>query len=484
MGKSARRASLIGVAAALALTACDEPETGPVAVSATGAPPRLVNPNLQPLDAASAFLVEATAQGLVRFDAAGEIEPALAQSWIVSDDGLRYTFRIRRLRWPDGAPVTAEQVAARLRAAASRASRNPLKPVLAAIAEVEAMTDQVLEISLHGPRPNLLQLLAQPEMAILVDERGTGPYRIDASEAGAVRLAIPRGEDDEEPAPPGRDIALRGERTAFAVARFAEGEADLVSGGTVGDLSLARRASLPDEQLLYDPVSGMFGLAFTAAEDGPLADPAVRSAISMAVDRQTLVAAIGVPGLRPRTALAPPIVDELPRPALPDWAPAPAPMRRELAMRVTGRLAEPLRLRVAMPDGPGYRIVFALLRRDWRLVGIEAERVPARAPADLRLIDAVAPAMLASWYLRHFTCDTDRACDPAADQALEAARLARSQAERQAQLAVADRILTDLSVFIPLTSPVRWSLVSPRLTGFRPNPFARHPAGTLIAEER
>jgi hypothetical protein len=30
--------------------------------------------------------------------------------------------------------------------------------------------------------------------------------------------------------------------------------------------------------------------------------------------------------------------------------------------------------------------------------------------------------------------------------------------------------------------PVRWSLVPGRLDGFRPNPFARHPAVNLIAE--
>ena len=90
-------------------------------------------PICEPLDPPSAFLIEAVAQGLVRFDAAGEIEPALAQSWIVSDDGLRYTFRLRRAQWADGGRVTAEQVAARLRAALSRASRNPLKPVLGAI---------------------------------------------------------------------------------------------------------------------------------------------------------------------------------------------------------------------------------------------------------------------------------------------------------------------------------------------------------------
>ena len=87
------------------------PESGPIEVSAIGGPPRLANPNLEPLDPPTAFLTEAVAQGLVRFDAAGEIEPALAQSWIVSDDGLRYTFRIRRATGPAACRVTAQQVA-------------------------------------------------------------------------------------------------------------------------------------------------------------------------------------------------------------------------------------------------------------------------------------------------------------------------------------------------------------------------------------
>jgi peptide/nickel transport system substrate-binding protein len=137
-----------------------------------------------------------------------------------------------------------------------------------------------------------------------------------------------------------------------------------------------------------------------------------------------------------------------------------------------------------MPDGPGYRLVFAALRADWRTIGVDAVRVRPDEPADLGLIDEVAPANLASWYLRHFTCDVSAVCDAAADQALLAARLAPRPADRQAQFGFADRILTGLTPFIPLNAPVRWSLVSRRLTGFRPNSFARHPAVNLIAESQ
>jgi peptide/nickel transport system substrate-binding protein len=204
------RGVLFAICAGLALGGCGENRSGPIAISAIGAPPRLLNPNLQPLDPPAAFLIESVAQGLVRFDAAGEIEPALAQSWIVSDDGLRYTFRIRRATWADGSPITAEQVASRLRAAASRASRNPLKPVLGGIESVTAMTDAVLEIVLRGPRPNLLQLLAQPEMAVIFGGFGAGPYQIGGTSGGAPLLSLPPGEDGEPATEP--SILLRGER--------------------------------------------------------------------------------------------------------------------------------------------------------------------------------------------------------------------------------------------------------------------------------
>ncbi|HYJ53815.1 MAG TPA: ABC transporter substrate-binding protein [Allosphingosinicella sp.] len=465
------------LAAALGLAGCGDDAAGPIRVSAIGAPPAIANPNLQPLDAPSAFLTEAAAQGLVHFDAAGEIEPALAQSWVVSNDGLRYTFRIRPAQWAGGAPVTAQQVALRLRATLSRASRNPLKPVLGAVAAITPMTDRVLEISLHGARPNFLQLLAQPEMAILQGNVGTGPYRVADSNLGEVRLALPRGED-EEIARESPDVELRGEGGAMAVARFAEGRADLVLGGTGGDLAFARAANLAASRLVFDPVNGLFGLAFTST----LGDPATRRALAMAIDRDALAAAIGAPRLAGRAAIVPAGILDLPAPAQPDWAALPIDARRSRAAQSLAELPAPLRLRVAMPSGPGYRLVFAHLRRDWRMIGVEAEAVAPGAPADLILIDQVAPANLASWYLRHFACDASAICDPAADQALLAARAAPNPAERQAHFAEADRILTELAPFIALTAPVRWSLVSPRLTGFRPNPFARHQVTTLIAE--
>ncbi|HEX9947777.1 MAG TPA: ABC transporter substrate-binding protein [Allosphingosinicella sp.] len=470
------------LAAALLLAACGDKGSGPIAVSAIGGGPRLVNPNREPLSPPSAVLLETTAQGLVRFDAGGEIEPALAQRWIVSDDGLRYTFRLGKADW-SGGRITARQVVTQLRAAVAPQSRNPLKPILGAIDEMVAMTDDVLEISLKSPRPNFLQLLAQPEMSILLGGEGSGPYRAEPRLDGSVEL-VPLGDDreEEEASPP--PLLLRGERAAAAAARFDEGKADLVLGGTLGDLPLARAVGAPAAQLRFDPVNGLFGLAFTAPQ-GPFQRLEVRQGLAMAIDRPALAAALGVPGLLARESLLPPGIEGLGQVSAPAWIRDPFPARQARAAALLRDAGEGGRLtvRVALPEALGYRPLFARLRRDWAAVGVEAVRVPAAAPADLRLLDEVAPAGLASWYLRHFSCEVSRICDPAADEMMAAARIAPDIAARRGLLANADRILAGLGPFIPLTAPVRWSLVAPRLTGFRPNSFGRHPIGELIRQQ-
>ncbi len=45
--------------------------------------------------------------GLTQMDDEGAAQPALAESWDVSDDGLTYTFHLRDAKWSDGTPVTA-----------------------------------------------------------------------------------------------------------------------------------------------------------------------------------------------------------------------------------------------------------------------------------------------------------------------------------------------------------------------------------------
>jgi oligopeptide transport system substrate-binding protein len=101
--------------------------------------------------------------------------------------------------------------------------------------------------------------------------------------------------------------------------------------------------------------------------------------------------------------------------------------------------------------------------------------VAINAPADLRLIDTVAPYDSARWYLA-IACQP---CGEAAQTALEAARDAATLPERAAHLAEADAAITDDTSFIALARPLRWSLVALRLRQWQPNSRAWHPLNRL-----
>src|SRR3546814_10679443 len=90
---------------------------------------------------------------------------------------MSYIFRIGDVTWPDGSAVTARAVVQRLRRELAPGSRNPLRPYLTAIDEVVEMTPEVIEVRMKTPQPDLLRLLARPELAIfrLDPPRGTGP---------------------------------------------------------------------------------------------------------------------------------------------------------------------------------------------------------------------------------------------------------------------------------------------------------------------
>lgn len=480
------------LAGALLLAGCgDTNDEGPVEVSVIGESAEVRDPNRSALGPADRLLIDATAQGLVAFDGAGQIERALAQRWIVTDNGRSYIFRLRDALWPDGERVTADQVARRLRSIVARRSDNRLKPMLDAIDEIVVITPEVLEIRLLLPRPPLLELLAQPEMAIVSDGNGAGPFRFtgeERDEGVLLEPVIPEGLDEETEAmlrAPERTVLLRAESAGIAVARFDAGEADLVLGGTYVDLAVAQAAQLPGGALRIDPAEGLFGLLFVE-DEGALAEPAIRRALAMAIDRARLVEAFQAQGWQPMTSILPQGFGSAAVPALPVWNATPFEQRRDFARR---QIAEwrsahegPVRVRVALPEGPGSTLLFALIAADWLRIGVEAERVGFDADADARLIDAVAPAASAIWYFQQIACPIADDCDLAVTEALGAVAEARALDIRASHLARADVALTEAVRFVPIARPLRWSLVAPRLEAWQTSPRAFHPLHHLREE--
>jgi len=472
-----RLALLLILGLGLAAPACRQEREGTVRVVVIGGQPRLTDPVNGELSAPDSVLLENVGQGLVRFDASGNIVGGLAERWNVSDDGLSYIFRIASTNWSDGRKVTAPQVAKLLKRQIALHSHNPLKDTLGAIDDIVAMTDRVIEIRLSAPRPNLLAVLAQPYLAVVRSGQGTGPFTAAANEKGMGELRLTRNiiSSDEETAQK-EEVILAGQPVEQAVSSFAAGRADLVLGGTFADLAYAQRTKLPRGSLQFDPASGLFGLMPLRAGNG-LGSPEGRRLLSQALDRDLFITALGVPGLAPRATVLEAGLDGLAAPALPAWLATALANRlaglRADADRVFGKGPRPT-IRIALPKGPGAELLLRALARSWGALGFPVEPAAGDTEADFRLVDEVAPSSSAAWFVRRFHCGSTLVCDAETDQLLDAARQSLIPQQRYALLQQAATRIDDAQLFIPITAPVRWSLVGRRIQGFGGNRFAIH----------
>lgn len=475
---------LVGLAATLA-SCSNGRNDGPVTVDAIGLPEQIINPLRDSNAPAAKITLGATAQGLLSFDASGQVVDALAESWIVEDGGQSYIFRLKRLTWADGKPVKADVVARLLR---ERLRANPtwlagLDP------EIRAMTDRVIEIRIGAALPAFLQLLAQPQFAILSRDGGTGPYRptrtadrLDLAPMSAADVVA--GPAEPSDIPPAERRRLEASSGARALVRFRERRTDLILGGRFQHLLLVPAAELSMNDLRVDPVSGIFGLAITG-KSSFLADGNVRDALSRVVDRTALAGTLGLPGWQTATQLLPQQLELDRAPSVPVWSNSPMATRIAIARQAVARWVAangdaPL-LKIALPDGAGATVLFFRLAQDFAQLGVRLDRVAAGTPADLTLIDEVAPFDSALWYLSRLDCSAGVICDSQASMLLASARQADSEPEQARLLGEAERLITGYASYIPLGQPIRWSLVNKRLTGFQPSQRGVHPLNKLIA---
>lgn len=436
-------------------------------------------------------IVGATRSGLVAMDATGEVVPALADRWNVTDGGSIFVFRLRDGTWPNGEDLTAESVRDALRRAIRNLRGTSLGLDLAPIDEVRAMAGRVVEIRLASPIPELLQLLAQPELGLTNGEGETGPMLLLREEGSALltmrspsERGLPEEENWQERV---RAIHVHALPAADALERFGSGEFEVVLGGQLASLPLADTGPLSRGTVRLDPAIGLFGLQVMRAR-GVLATPLGREALAMAIDRPALAAAFNIAGWVPTTRLVAPDLPDDPDIVEERWQGMGMDERRARAAQVFAASAEEedaARITVALGDSPGHRLLFAELRRQLAQVGVTLARAQPGADADLVLVDRVARYASARWFLNQFNCQLDRGlCSPEADRAAGRALDERDGARRAVLLGEAEGTLTAANIYIPFGSPLRWALVRGNVQGFSPNQWAHHPLADMAVIPR
>ncbi len=245
--------------------------------------------------------------GLVRYkDGTLEVEPALAESWTISDDGTTYTFDLRDgVSFHDGSALSAEAVKFNFDRMLDEnhpyhdTGPFPLSFFFSAIDTVTAVDEDTVEFKLKEPYAPFLSNLAYPTGLIVspaaVEEfgkdfgrhpSGTGPFRFAEWESNA-KVVVVRNEDYWEGAPALEAVVFRPITDANTrVAEMLSGGIDLMV--EVPPDSLATFSGDGTYQVHEQAGPHVWFLIFNVKE-GPLADKKVRQAVNYAINKKALV---------------------------------------------------------------------------------------------------------------------------------------------------------------------------------------------------
>jgi oligopeptide transport system substrate-binding protein len=314
-------------------------------------------------------------EGLIRLDKDGRPVPGMAESWDISEDGLRYTFHLRpQARWDGGDSFTAADIVDSWRRVLEPATASPycaqLYPVRGARAfnegrntdfsrvGVKAADARTVVVELESPTPYFLDLCAfitlapvhRPTLEAHGDRwtkpgnlLGNGPYRlVEWRLNDRIRLEKnPFYWDAANVALATIDIMPVGEPNT-AMNFFLTGAVDLIMDK--GMIPNTMVDVLREKPYFHgDDFLGTYFLRFNVTKS-PFDDARVRRAFAMAIDRRRIVEKITRLGERVAASLVPPGTGDDYQPPASTAGFDPAAARAALAA-------------AGFPDGKGFPLI-------------------------------------------------------------------------------------------------------------------------------
>ncbi|WP_280234610.1 ABC transporter substrate-binding protein [Nocardia cyriacigeorgica] len=288
----------VGVGAVLLAAACSgsTESAGPprpggtLRVGALGTAARVERDPHGNLSNDSDFLITSLIYDPLTVPAASPVVAArLATAWEPDAEGRRWRFTLAEgATFHDGSPVTAEDVVWSLRRLREQA--GPSKMPAAA---QDITVDGPGHIVLATPEPNsqipllvrLMSFTIKKDTTDFTRPIGTGPFRLESFDGGTARLV----RNDRWHGTPALldaiEVTMFDSVTALGNAVLGN-QIDLASNvGAIAGRSAAGRSDL---KVVRRPNDTVVGVAMRTADD-PFADPRVRTAVRLGVDRGALV---------------------------------------------------------------------------------------------------------------------------------------------------------------------------------------------------
>lgn len=333
--------------------------------------------------------------------------PGSAESWTISEDGLTYTFDMRDgLTWSDGTPIDASDFVYTFRrqldpATASRTAEY-FRPIVNAEAVskgempveslgVKAVDSDTLVVRLAHPAPYFIDVLAidaRPVPKHIVEKYGSdwtrpenmlvnGPFKLAEWLPGShVKLVKNPYFYDAENVKLDAVYHVPSEDMNTGFRRFRSGELDALVFFPPDQLSFIQE-NMPETLRVTPGLTTEFYLFNT--ERPPFDDVRVRRALSMAIDRETLVNRVLRTGEGPAYGYIPATMNNYTTRAKADFADLSMSEKRAEAQRLLaeagfGRdnpLVVPLRYNTQDLQARQAAAIAAM----WRQIGVQAEMI-------------------------------------------------------------------------------------------------------------
>lgn len=283
----------------LGTSSSDGAAPGETFVAAIGGEPDQLDPH-KTSSYFSFQVLENVFDTLVEPDENLEMQPALAESWELSDDQLTWTFALRDgVTFHDGSEFTADDVVYSFNRIIDEELANAWK--FGTVESVTAVDDATVEIRVTQPSPNLLSSLGGFKgMAIVEQENvesgeisthpvGTGPFAFEDYASGD-SISLTANEDYWDGAPEVAGVEFRFiSESSTAISALRGGDihwTDVIDPQQLGSLE-------GDDALVVGqtPSSDYWYLALNQNRE-PWNDVRVRQAIAYAIDRESIIQAV------------------------------------------------------------------------------------------------------------------------------------------------------------------------------------------------
>lgn len=328
---------LAGLAMITMLAGCGQKEEAPQPVAVEQkitynvvAEPQTLDPAAA-TDAPEGTIQMALFEGLTRLDAQNKPVPGMAETWEVSPDGLQYTFHLRDAQWNNGDPVTAADFAYAWKRLLDpeRANYYAYQGYYIANAEaynagngdadsvgVKALDDKTFQVTLTAPTPYFLSLTAFPSFYPVnakVDQStpdwftqpetfvSNGPFKLTEWEHNQ-QLVMVKSDTYWAAGDVKLDtlVMTTVESDSTELTMFETDQLDVAENPPQAELPRL----LDEGKAQIFPDLSVYFYVFNT-DKKPLDDPRVRQALSMAIDRQSLIANVTQAFEKPAYAMVP-----------------------------------------------------------------------------------------------------------------------------------------------------------------------------------